>query len=135
MSDDGEVSESGLDAYSRVVTSVAEDLRARVAALSVDAVIRGTRVVRGAGSGVVFTGDGFLLTNAHVVANGTGGQAAFEDGTAGPFEVVGSDPLSDLAVVRVSGGRRRRRPSATPRPSRSGSSWWPWATRSACPAA
>jgi S1-C subfamily serine protease len=103
VSDDGKVSESGLDAYSRVVTSVAEDLRARVAALSVDEVIRGTRVLRGSGSGVVFTGDGFLLTNAHVVANGTGGQAGFEDGTSGAFEVVGSDPLSDLAVVRMSG--------------------------------
>src|SRR6185436_387061 len=103
MSDDSRSSESELDAYSRVVTSVAADLRARVAALSVDAVVHGARVVRGAGSGVVFTGDGFLLTNAHVVANGTGGHAAFEDGTAGPFELVGVDPLSDLAVVRVTG--------------------------------
>lgn len=103
MSDNDDPTVSGLDAYSRVVTSVAEDLRARVAALSVDTVIRGTRVVRGAGSAVVFTGDGFLLTNAHVVAHATGGQAAFEDGTAGAFDVVGADPLSDLAVVRVTG--------------------------------
>ena len=70
MSDRGEVSESGLDAYSRIVTSVAENLRSRVAALTVDTVIRGTHVARGAGSGVVFTGDGFVLTNAHVVSAG-----------------------------------------------------------------
>ena len=101
--DDTTASEGSLDAYSRVVTSVAADLRPRVAALSVEAVLQDARVVRGAGSGVVFTSDGFLLTNAHVVANGTGGQAAFEDGTTGPFEIVGADPLSDLAVVRVTG--------------------------------
>jgi len=55
------------------------------------------------GSGVVFTADGFLLTNAHVVGRASGGTAAFSDGTTSPFQVVGADPLSDLAVLRVSG--------------------------------
>ncbi len=57
----------------------------------------------GAGSAVVFTNDGFLLTNAHVVGKAEAGQAAFADGTTVPFRVVGSDPLSDLAVVRADG--------------------------------
>ncbi|HUC22888.1 MAG TPA: trypsin-like peptidase domain-containing protein, partial [Streptosporangiaceae bacterium] len=55
------------------------------------------------GSAVVFTADGFLLTNAHVVGQATGGTAAFWDGTTAPFTVVGADPLSDLAVVRATG--------------------------------
>jgi S1-C subfamily serine protease len=60
-------------------------------------------IAAGAGSGVVFTNDGFLLTNAHVVGRAEAGQAAFADGTTVPFRVVGSDPLSDLAVVRADG--------------------------------
>jgi S1-C subfamily serine protease len=52
---------------------------------------------------VVFTADGFLLTNAHVVGRATGGTAIFSDGTTAAFQVVGADPLSDLAVVRASG--------------------------------
>jgi S1-C subfamily serine protease len=55
------------------------------------------------GSGVVFTGDGFLLTNAHVVGRATAGTASFADGTSAPFQVVGADSLSDLAVLRSSG--------------------------------
>ena len=55
------------------------------------------------GSGVVFTGDGFLLTNAHVVGKSTSGTASFSDGTSAPFRVVGADPLSDLAVLRANG--------------------------------
>jgi S1-C subfamily serine protease len=51
----------------------------------------------------VFTGDGFLLTNAHVVGRAQGGTALFSDGTSAPFSVVGADPLSDLAVVRAAG--------------------------------
>jgi S1-C subfamily serine protease len=52
---------------------------------------------------VVFTGDGFLLTNAHVVGRSQRGTALFSDGTSASFTVVGSDPLSDLAVVRAGG--------------------------------
>jgi S1-C subfamily serine protease len=90
------VEPQALDAYSRVVTGVAAGLLPSVAALAV-------RSARGAGAGsaVTFTDDGFLLTNAHVVAGANGGTAAFADGTETTFDVVGSDPLSDLAVVRV----------------------------------
>ena len=47
--------------------------------------------------------DGFLLTNAHVVGSSIGGEAAFADGTEVGFDVVGADPLSDLAVLRARG--------------------------------
>ncbi len=52
---------------------------------------------------MVFTGDGFLLTNAHVVGTSARGTAEFSDGTSAPFRVVGADPLSDLAVLRADG--------------------------------
>jgi S1-C subfamily serine protease len=55
----------------------------------------------GAGSAVVFTGDGLLLTNAHVVARARTGRAVFSDGTEADVDVIGADPLSDLAVVRA----------------------------------
>jgi S1-C subfamily serine protease len=58
----------------------------------------------GAGSGVVLAPDGFILTSAHVVEGSSGGSAAFTDGRELGFEVVGSDPLSDLAVVRARDG-------------------------------
>ena len=92
-----------LDAYSQIVTGVAGRLTPKVASLRVPH--RGSRGGMGEslGSAVVFTGDGFLLTNAHVVGQADGGTAAFSDGTSIPFRVVGADPLSDLAVLRANG--------------------------------
>jgi serine protease Do len=91
-----------LDAYSRIVVSVADRLAGSVANLRVTRRGRGGRVPAGAGSGVVLTPDGFLLTSAHVVAGpGRQGKAAFTDGREFGFEVVGTDPLSDLAVLRA----------------------------------
>jgi S1-C subfamily serine protease len=94
--------DDALDAYSQVVSRVAAQLTPRVAALRVDHAVRG-RVATGTGSGVVFTEDGFVITNAHVVGRAVSGSASFADGTSTPFRVIGSDPLSDLAVIRVDG--------------------------------
>ena len=94
-----------LDAYSQIVSSVAERLTPKVASLRVPR--SGSRgqghTGESLGSGVVFTGDGFLLTNAHVVGKSSAGTASFSDGTSVPFRVVGADPLSDLAVLRANG--------------------------------
>jgi S1-C subfamily serine protease len=90
------------DAYSQVVTEVARALTPAVASLKVMAKVPGGRRPRGEGSAVAVTPDGFLLTAAHVVAGGDAGVAVFADGLQFDFEVVGSDPLSDLAVVRAS---------------------------------
>jgi serine protease Do len=93
-----------LDAYSRVVTTVAERLSPSVANLRVSRRVRGGRRLDGAGSGVVITPDGFVLTSAHVVERTDGaGQASFVDGRELAFDLVGSDPLSDLAVLRLDG--------------------------------
>src|SRR6188472_3688782 len=87
-----------LDAYSTAVSTAAERLIPSVASLRV----RGSNGWGGgAGSAVAFTPDGFLLTSAHVVAGGPGGTASFVDGSEVSFEVVGRDPLSDLAVIRA----------------------------------
>jgi S1-C subfamily serine protease len=88
-----------LDAYSRVVSGVAERLIPRVASLR----MRGARRGESSGSGVVLTSDGHLLTNAHVVGDGNAvsGTAEFEDGTTAQLQLIGSDPLSDLAVLRA----------------------------------
>ena len=90
-----------LDAYSRVVTSVAEGLIPSVASLRVTHRVRGGRRAEGAGSAVVITPDGFLLTSAHVVSGSDGGSASFIDGRELRWQLVGADALSDLGVVRV----------------------------------
>jgi S1-C subfamily serine protease len=88
-----------LDAYSQAVSGAAERLIPSVASLRVRS---NAGWGGGTGSAVAFTPDGYLLTSAHVVAAASGGTATFVDGTELAFEVVGRDPLSDLAVVRAS---------------------------------
>src|SRR5579859_2478311 len=85
-----------LDAYSTTVSSVAERVLPSVASLRVGRGGRG-----GAGSGVVITPDGFIVTSAHVVAQAGSASASFLDGAEFDIDIVGSDPLSDLAVVRA----------------------------------
>jgi S1-C subfamily serine protease len=94
-----------LDAYSRAVVAVAERLTPSVASLRVMRRTRRGRMPAGAGSAVVLTPDGYLLTSAHVVAGQSGrGQATFADGRQERYEVVGADPLSDLALLRTDEG-------------------------------
>jgi S1-C subfamily serine protease len=91
-----------LDAYSRTVAGVAERLAPSVANLGVLRSTRRGRVPAGAGSAVVLTRDGFLITSAHVVAGrDRAGRATFVDGRELGFRVVGADPLSDLALLRA----------------------------------
>ncbi|WP_433557058.1 S1C family serine protease [Pseudonocardia xinjiangensis] len=94
-----------LDSYSRTVSAVAAELTGRVAAI---------RTGRGSGSAVVVDADGVLVTNAHVVGEATRGRADFVDGTQAEVVVVGTDPLSDLAVLRAA------RPGDLPPPARLG---------------
>ena len=88
------------DAYSRTVAGVAERLTPSVAHLAVSRRTRRGRA-EGAGSAVAISSDGYMLTSAHVVAGGNGVSATFSDGREVGAEVEGSDPLSDLAVVRA----------------------------------
>ncbi|MFE4542113.1 S1C family serine protease [Arthrobacter sp. NPDC056727] len=94
--DDG----AALDSYSETVIRVARTVTPHVAAIEMTGNRRSGRFRVGAGSAVLFTEDGYLLTNAHVVAGTQKGRAVFADGSGTDLEVVGADPLSDLAVVR-----------------------------------
>ncbi|AXJ11930.1 S1C family serine protease [Arthrobacter sp. PM3] len=97
-----------MDSYSATVIRVAATVTPHVAALEMTGSRRGNRITAGAGSAVLITSDGYLLTNAHVVGGARSGRAVFADGTATAVEVVGADPLSDLAVVHG------RAPTAAP---------------------
>jgi len=90
--------EDAFDAYSAAVVRVAERVLPSVASLLVR-----TNRGSGAGSASVLTADGFLLTSAHVVEGADSAEAAFTDGTEVRADVVGRDPLSDLAVLRARG--------------------------------
>ena len=100
---DADVERAALDAYSNTVVGVAEALSPSVANLRVTRRGRGGQVPAGAGSGVVLTPDGFLLTSAHVVSGRSPrrGHATFVDGREFSFDIVGTDPLSDLALLRA----------------------------------
>jgi S1-C subfamily serine protease len=90
--------DDALDAYSSAVVRIAETLLPSVAAVSVR-----TARGEGAGSASVISTDSHLLTSAHVVAGADRAEVAFSDGSVLPARVVGSDPLSDLAVLRADG--------------------------------
>jgi S1-C subfamily serine protease len=95
--------EEALDAYSATVSGVAERLLPSVGSLRVGR--SDGRRPEGAGSAVALTSDGLLVTSAHVVERATRGVAAFADGGQYDIDVIGMDPLSDLAIVRARSAR------------------------------
>jgi S1-C subfamily serine protease len=91
-----------LDAYSAAVVSAVDAISPSVVHLQVEFPAARRRTERsGSGSGFLFTPDGFILTNSHVVRGAVSLLATFADGTAASAELVGDDPETDLAVVRV----------------------------------
>jgi S1-C subfamily serine protease len=93
-----------LDSYSRAVIDVVE--RVGPAVVRVDASRRSRRsrgpVPAGSGSGFVFTPDGLVLTNSHVVADAVRLDVTTADGRRHEADVIGEDPHTDLAVLRIS---------------------------------
>src|SRR5207245_7302744 len=101
-----------LDAYSHAVTSVVDAVGPAVVSVSLP---------RGGGSGVLFTPDGYLLTNAHVVGRAGSVKIGLPDGSTHDGNVVGTDPATDLAVVHIDGAhlpaaQPATRPTLRPRP-------------------
>ena len=107
--DDDPNDHAALDAYSVAVSTAAERLIPSVASVRVTRQVGGWAAA-GAGSAVAIEPVGHLVTSAHVVAGSERGTAAFVDGSELEFQVVGRDPLSDLAVLRTTGGHPRPAP-------------------------
>jgi S1-C subfamily serine protease len=95
---------SPLDAYSAAVVGAVEQVGAAVVSVYVGGAAEAERARGGAGSGVVVTPDGYLLTNEHVVQRVTEARVAFVDGRSVPAVVAGRDASTDLAVLRAQAG-------------------------------
>ena len=116
--------EAPLDAYSRAVTGIAETVGPAVVRLDVRRRVRGRNAqgrevaqeVGGSGSGFIFAPDGLIATNSHVVSGAAAIEVTLSDGQAFQAQLIGDDPDTDLAVVRVAG---HRLPSAALGESRS----------------
>jgi S1-C subfamily serine protease len=90
---------AAFDAYSRAVISAVDKVGPAVLHLQIES----QKGPGGSGSGVVFTPDGYVLTNSHVIAGAKRIVATFADGHALTASVVGDDPDTDLAVLRLNG--------------------------------
>src|SRR5437667_6277297 len=94
-----------LDAYSNAVISASEKISPSVVKIDVAQAGRSRsgepHERQGGGSGFVFTPDGLILTNSHVVHGATRIQASFSDGHRFPAHTIGDDPATDLAVIRI----------------------------------
>ena len=100
-SDDGAL----LDAYSQAVVTAAETISPSVVKIDVAQAARGrngeSRERQGGGSGFVFAPDGLIFTNSHVVHDATRIHASFPDGRHFPAHLIGEDPATDLAIIRI----------------------------------
>ena len=107
--DDGERNDDALlDAYSQAVTSVVDTVspavvNIEVRRLRVRADMRRPLEVAGNGSGFIFTPDGYILTSSHVVHDTDVIEVTLADGQQYKAELIGDDPDTDLAIIRISG--------------------------------
>ena len=90
-----------LDAYSAAVVGAVDEVGPAVVSVYVGGADEAERARGGAGSGVVVTPDGYLLTNEHVVQKVSQARVTFVDGRSVPATVAGRDPATDLAVLRA----------------------------------
>ncbi len=116
---DGEL----LDAYSRAVVTAAERVSPSVVKIEVTQRVntrRGERESQGGGSGFVFAPDGLILTNSHVVHDAKRIKVSLNDGRHFPATLIGDDPATDIAVIRIDGNRLVAAPLGSPQRLRVG---------------
>ncbi|HLZ22948.1 MAG TPA: trypsin-like peptidase domain-containing protein [Ktedonobacterales bacterium] len=108
-----------LDAYSRAIINVVETVGPAVVQIGVQKAVMertamgvGRRIAEGAGSGVIFAPDGYILTNSHVVDGARTIIVTLADGHDLPGTVIGEDPETDVAVVRISAPDGLKLPAA-----------------------
>ena len=106
-----------LDAYSRTIISVVDRIGPAVVQIGVTKVVNATpfgggQLAQGAGSGIIFAPDGYILTNSHVVDGARQVVVTLADGHDIPGEVIGQDPDTDVAVVRISPPNGSKLPAA-----------------------
>jgi S1-C subfamily serine protease len=106
VNEDAAASLDLLDAYSKAVVAVVDAVGPAVVSISIgQETSRSEFEPMGAGSGFVLTPDGYILTNSHVVARAHKIQTTFIDGTRFQATLVGADPATDLAVIRITSSK------------------------------
>ncbi|HYM28413.1 MAG TPA: trypsin-like peptidase domain-containing protein [Steroidobacteraceae bacterium] len=101
---DAQLPAAALDAYSAAVVGAVDQVGPAVVSVYVGGAAEAAQARGGAGSGVVVTPDGYLLTNEHVVQRVSEARVTFVDGRSVPAVVAGRDPATDLAVLRAQAG-------------------------------